>query len=129
MLEYLEYALESEALILGERVKGGLFRPSCKTLRWSTITMALRKIFGSNEIHAVGVINEYGLNYFVYSPTERVTKISKVPLQVEVLNNVNGMIYIVKNIFQFGIGIARYPDKILVSVSVSRVNFSTGLGF
>lgn len=99
MEEYLEYVLEAEALILGERVKGGIFRPSCKTLRWSTITMALRKLFGSNEIHAVGIIDQdhYKPSYFVYSPTERATKISKVPLQVEVLNNVKGRVYIVKN--------------------------------
>ncbi|RLI61796.1 MAG: hypothetical protein DRO88_12620 [Promethearchaeia archaeon] len=98
MAEFLEYVLESEALILGERIKGGIFRPSCKTLRWSTITMALRKMFGSNNIHAVGVFDsEPETSYFVYSPTERITKISKVPLQVEVLNNVKGKIYIVKN--------------------------------
>ena len=98
MPEYLQYALESEALILGERMKGGVFRPSCKTLRWSTITMALRKFFGSKDIHAVGIFEpEPETSYFVYSPAERATGISRIPLQVEVLNDVKGKVYIVKN--------------------------------
>jgi len=97
MLEYLEYSLKSDALILGERVKGGIFRPSCKTLRWSTITMALRKWTRREDLHAAGVLNSYKSDYFVYSPTERVTKISKIPLQAEVLNDVEGKVYIVKN--------------------------------
>lgn len=97
MPKYLEYTLKSDSLILGERIKGGIFRPSSKTLRWSTITMALRKWTGNEKLHAVGVLDSYESNYFVYSPTERFTKISKIPLQVEVLNNVEGRVYIVKN--------------------------------
>jgi hypothetical protein len=97
MPKYLEYTLKSDSLILGERIKGGIFRPSSKTLRWSTITMALRKWTGNKKLHAAGVLDSYKSNYFVYSPTERFTKISKIPLQVEVLNNVEGRIYIVKN--------------------------------
>ena len=109
MPEYLEYALESEALILGERVKGGIFRPSCKTLRWSTITMALRKLFGSKDIHAVGIFDsEPETRYFVYSPAERATGISKVPLQVEVLNNAIGKVYIVKN------GDVNFPEEFVI---------------
>lgn len=97
MLEYLEYSLESDALILGERIKGGIFRPSSKTLRWSTITMALRKWTGKYDLHAAGVLDLYEPDYFIYSPTERFTKTSKIPLQVEVLNNVEGRVYVVKN--------------------------------
>lgn len=97
MTEYLEYSLRSDALILGERIKGGIFRPSSKSLRWSTITMALRKWTGKEDLHAVGVLDSYKSDYFIYSPMERVSKISKIPLQVEVLNNVKGKVYIVKN--------------------------------
>lgn len=97
MPEYLEYSFESDALILGERIKGGIFRPSSKTLRWSTITMALRKWTGKYDLHAAGILDSYESDYFIYSPIERVTKISKIPLQVEVLNDVEGKVYIVKN--------------------------------
>jgi len=97
MPEYLEYSLKADALILGERIKGGIFRPSSKSLRWSTITMALRKWTGKRDLHAIGVLDSYESNYFVYSPTERAAKTSKIPLQVEVLNNVEGNVYIVKN--------------------------------
>jgi len=97
MVSYLEYKLESNALILGERIKGSVFRPSCKTLRWSTITMGLRKIFGSDDIHAVGILDHYNIEYFVYSPADRVTRTSKIPLQVEVLTDVIGRVYILKS--------------------------------
>jgi hypothetical protein len=120
MQEYLQYALESEALILGERVKGGIFRPSCKTLRWSTITMALRKLFGSKDIHAVGIFDpEPETTYFVYSPAERATGISKVPLHVEVLNNVRGKVYIVKN------WSVNYPEEFVIFLGAL---ISTGFG-
>lgn len=59
--------------------------------------MALRKWLGNHNIHAVGVINSCESDYFVYSPTERFTKVSKIPLQTEVLNNVEGRVYILKN--------------------------------
>jgi hypothetical protein len=97
MSEYLEYSIESDALILGERIKGGIFRPSSKTLRWSTISMALRKWTEYNNLHATGVLTSYESDYFIYSPMERVSETSKIPLQVEVLNNIEGKVYILKN--------------------------------
>ena len=97
MPEYLEYSLKSDVLILGERIKGGVFRPSSKNLRYSTITTALRKWTKNENLHATGILDSYEPDYIVYSPTERFTKTNRIPLQVEVLNKVEGKVYVVKN--------------------------------
>jgi len=59
--------------------------------------MALRKWTENKNLHATGVLDSYESDYFVYSPMERVSKTSKIPLQVEILSNVKGKVYIVKN--------------------------------
>ncbi len=94
---FIEYALESEALILGERIKGGIFRPTAKCLRYSTISGALRSYLGSENVHAVGVIDEYKVEYFTYSPQDKVTRKSKIPIIAEVLTNVKARVYIIEN--------------------------------
>ena len=89
-----EYLLESPAMILGERFKGGVFRPSSKVLRYSQITGALRAELGIQDIHAVGVIERLDIDFFIYSPQDKVAGRSKIPLIAEVLTNVRARVYI-----------------------------------
>ncbi len=89
-----EYLLESPAMILGERFKGGVFRPSSKVLRYSQITGALRAKLGIQDIHAVGVIERFDIDFFVYSPQDKVAGRSKIPLMTEVLTSVQARVYI-----------------------------------
>jgi len=89
-----EYLLESPAMILGERFKGGIFRPSSKVLRYSQITGALRAELGIQDIHAAGVIERFDIDFFIYSPQDKVAGRSKVPLTAEVLTNVRARMYI-----------------------------------
>lgn len=100
-IKVIEYTLTAETLCMGEREKAGIFKPCCQTIRYSQITGALRHKFGNNEIHAVGyLVKENGYShtdYLVYSPRERVTEISKVPLQVEFLRNVKAKIFVLEN--------------------------------
>ena len=102
-MRFIEFNLYSPALCMGERTKGGLFRPCCKTIRYSQISGALRKKFGVNEIHAVGYLEEgNGYNrteYLIYSPRDRLRGISKIPLQAEFLTNVHGKVYVLENGF------------------------------
>lgn len=88
-----EYLLESPAMILGERFKGGVFRPSSKVLRYSQITGALRAELGIQDVHAVGIIERFDIDFFVYSPQDKVAGRSKVPLIAEVLTNVQARVY------------------------------------
>jgi len=89
-----EYLLESPAMILGERFKGGVFRPSSKVLRYSQITGALRSELGVQNLHAVGIIQRFNVDFFVYSPQDKVAGRSKVPLTVEVLTDVQARVYV-----------------------------------
>lgn len=102
-MRFIELDLYSDALCMGERIKGGLFRPCAKTIRYSQISGALRKKFGVEEIHAAGYLVEgNGYNktdYLIYSPRDKARAISKVPLQVEFLTNVHGKVYVLGNNF------------------------------
>jgi hypothetical protein len=121
-MRFIEFDLYSDALCMGERVKGGLFRPCAKTIRYSQISGALRRKFGQNEIHAAGyLVEENGYNkvdYFIYSPRDRARAISKVPLQIEFLTNVQGKVYVLENEFTA----KNLPDKfgILMGALISK---------
>lgn len=97
-IRFLEYRFFANALCLGERIKGAQLRPTSRIIRYSQIVGALRAEFGF-EFDAVGVIDE-PLNDFptVLLPstlTQRVDESARAPLQVEVLTDVRGRIYIV----------------------------------
>lgn len=103
-MKFIEYKLTSDILSLGERAKGGIVKPCVKTIPYSQISGALRKKFNItdlNTIHAVGyLVEEDGFNqsdFLIYSPRDRSTEISKIPLQIEYLQNVLAKIYVVEN--------------------------------
>lgn len=117
-MRFIEFDLSSNALCMGERTKGGLFRPCTKTIhnnqiggpiRYSQISGALRKKFGP-EIHAAGYLVEGNgwnkVEYLIYSPRDKARAVSKVPLQIEFLTNVHGKVYILENDFT-----ANLPQK------------------
>lgn len=97
-LSLIEYRLNSEALCLGERIKKGTFRPTITTIPYSQITGALKSVLGMADIHATGCItNEPKKEYLTFSPKDNITNVSKIPITVEFLVNVEGRIYIAKN--------------------------------
>ncbi|MBE0426164.1 MAG: hypothetical protein IBX72_05915 [Nitrospirae bacterium] len=100
-MKFFEYELKADRLCMGERVKGGLLRPCCRTIRYSQITGALKEYLGSDQIHAVGHLitdNEHNIaDSLIYSPGDRFRSVSKIPLQIEFLTNVWGKVYILKN--------------------------------
>ena len=97
-MDFLEYELRSEALVMGERIKGALFRPCARTIRYSQITGALRRRFDGDDLHAAGcLVAAPGYNLsevLLYAPRDRLTALSKIPLQVEFLRNVLGKVYL-----------------------------------
>lgn len=100
-MRFIEFGLSSDALCMGERIKGGIFCPCARTIRYSQISGALRKKFGESEIHAVGYLLEgNGYNetdYLIYSPRDKMRAVSKIPLRVEFLTNVRGKVYVLEN--------------------------------
>ena len=100
-MSFIEYTLQADSLYIGERMKGNIFKPCIKTIPYSQISGALNTKFGKNDFKAVGILNtdsEFNkINYLIYSPRDRNSGISKIPLQVEYLSNVSGRVFIFEN--------------------------------
>jgi hypothetical protein len=100
-MNYIEYKLISEALYLGERPKGNIFKPCVKTIPFSQISGALNMKFGLQSVKAVGYLAENSdfnrVNYLIYSPKDRTSGVSKLPLQVEFLTNVLGRVFVLED--------------------------------
>jgi len=100
-MEFIEYKINADALYLGERPKGNIFKPCIKTIPFSQISGALNRKFGSNNLKAVGYLTGNSdfnqINYLIYSPRDRNSRISKIPLQVEFLVNVLGKVFVLNN--------------------------------
>lgn len=80
-MKLLEIKLEIDSIIIGERVKGGIFRPCQEIIPSSTIEGSLRHCFGI-EVHAVGFFEEgtYMFDEFIYSVKDKFLNISKIPI-------------------------------------------------
>lgn len=100
-MEFVEYHLTSESLYLGERAKGGIFKPCLKTIPFSQISGALNAKFGPGDFKAVGYlsgdIRYNNTEYMTYAPKDRISGTSKLPLQVEILTNVSAKVFLLKN--------------------------------
>lgn len=101
-MDFKEYLLTADAVYLGERPKGEIFKPCIKTIPFSQITWALNYRFSREDFKAIGfLVEKPGANldsYLTYSPRERVAGFSKVPLQVHFLSKVVAKIFILNNI-------------------------------
>lgn len=97
-MRFYEYRLTSPALCLGERLKAGLFRPcDTRTIRYSAITGALRQHL-PGDIHAAGYILHDPLpqvRHWIYGPRDRGAGVSKLPITIQYLANVEGRVYVV----------------------------------
>lgn len=100
-MEFIEYHLFSDTLYLGERGKGDIFKPCLRTIPFSQISGALNSKFGTDGFKAVGYLSgnsEYNtIEYMTYAPKDRISGVSKLPLQIEFLTNVFAKIFVLKN--------------------------------
>ncbi len=80
-VKLLKLSLEIDSIIIGERLKGGTFRPCQTTIPSSTIEGALKHYFGI-EVPAVGFFKEntYELDEFTYSVRDKLLNVSKMPI-------------------------------------------------
>ena len=98
-MEFWSYSLTAESLCLGERVKGGLFRP-CNThaIRYSALTGALRAYLGRQDVSAAGYFAERAehniVSYLTYAPRGDVSGVSLLPLTIQYLANAYGLVVI-----------------------------------
>jgi len=98
-MPFWEYELRADTLCLGERPKGGLFRPcSQRAIRYSAITGALRSLWGEANLHAAGFfLEEVGHNrvdHLTYSPRDNATGANWLPLTIQFLTDVRGLVVV-----------------------------------
>ena len=108
-MEFLVYELTAKALHLGERAKGNVFKPCLRTIPFSAISGALNHYFGAwrgkteepSGIKAVGYLDGAAghnrIELMTYAPRDRVSSVSKIPLQVEFLADVRATVLVVAN--------------------------------
>lgn len=102
-MDLLIYELTAASLHLGERAKGNIFKTCLRTIPFTAISGALNRHFlnhkDSLQIKAVGFLDEaVGCNRVElasYSPRDRISGISKIPLEIEFLANVRATILVV----------------------------------
>lgn len=124
--EFLRYRLGSDALCLGERVRGGLFRPCCRVFRYGTLVGALKANFGETEpIHAAGRFVPRGpdtnrLEVLTYAPRSRARVLSKIPLSIEYVANVSAELFVLSTGFT-----QTWPSEFTLSMGAMK---SKGFG-
>lgn len=89
---FYKYKLTSDAIHIGDRYKGGIFKPTIDYLRATTITFALRKYFNDDTIYAYGK-KIFGIKkVMVRNIMDRANRTGKTtgtrgPIQVEIIEN------------------------------------------
>lgn len=111
-MKLLKLNLEIDSIIIGERVKGGIYRPCLETIPSSTVKGAFKHSMGL-DVKGVGFFEQgtYEVREFTYSVKDKFLEVAKMPFTSSYLHptkhtKIKGEIYIVKdnaidiNIFQ-----------------------------
>lgn len=102
---FLHFELKTQALAIGERIKGGTFRPCIENIPTSTLKGCFRDYFGLADALAIGFFREgtYKKDIFIYAPFDMLLGTAKLPISLEYLKPENGNtaviadVYVVKN--------------------------------
>jgi hypothetical protein len=102
-MSFIKLNVEIDSVIIGERVKGGIYRPCLETIPSSTIRGAFKHCLGL-EINGVGIFVKYTyqIKDFVYSVKDKFLETAKMPFVAEYLSpkrnsKIKAEIYILKN--------------------------------
>lgn len=101
-MNLLKLNLDIDSVIIGERVKGGIYRPSLKMIPSSTVHGAFKQTIGI-DVHGVGFFNQdtYEIRDFVYSVKDKYLEVAKMPFIASCLypsgrEKIKAVIYISK---------------------------------
>ncbi|MGQ9847347.1 MAG: hypothetical protein ACUVQP_07590 [Bacteroidales bacterium] len=102
-MKLLKLNLEIDSIIIGERVKGGIYRPCLKTIPSSTVKGAFKYHLGLDLI-GVGFFDDdtYEIRDFTYSVTDKLLESAKMPFTASCLypsgrEKIKAVIYLVKD--------------------------------
>ena len=93
---FIRLRLTTQAVVIGERVKKGTFRPCVETLPTSTLMGCFYEHFGLKETVAIGFFQpaSYRKEIFTYAPFDVCLLTAKLPLTVEHLVPAIGRMHI-----------------------------------
>jgi hypothetical protein len=96
---FWEYKLTAEMLCLGERIKKATFRPTLLTIPSTQATGAIRAATRHDNLWAIGYLDEIerhrrDIERVVFAPRDKGTDISKLPLAVEILRDVQAHLFV-----------------------------------
>lgn len=99
---FIRLRLTTQAMVIGERVKKGTFRPCVETLPTSTLMGCFHEHFGLKETVAIGFFQStsYRKDIFTYAPFDACLRTAKLPLTVEHLlpaigrSQIEGVVYV-----------------------------------
>lgn len=102
---FLHFELNTQAIAIGERIKGGTFRPCIETIPTSALKGSFKYHFNSNDTLAIGFFRgeTYKKDIFTYAPFDLLLGTAKLPISLEYLKPANGAtavtadVYAVKN--------------------------------
>ncbi len=102
---FLHFEVYAQAIAIGERIKGGIFRPCIENIPTSTLKGSFRDYFGLTNVLAIGFFREwtYEKDNFTYAPFDAFLGTAKLPISLEYLKPakdtkaVEADIYVVKN--------------------------------
>jgi hypothetical protein len=104
MIKGWVFELQAPRLVIGERMKMGIFRPCVQTIPCSTISHSLEDNTGIRSIHAAGFLDSQDgnskinqLEQLVMTARDVAADNVKVPITVEFLHNVHAKIIILDN--------------------------------
>jgi len=91
----VNFEVKSKGIIIGQRIKGGVFRPVIDHIPSSTVEGMFRNILNIN-VKGFGIFNEYEIREFTYSVRDKMLNFSKMPITTQYIKTNGGKIYILK---------------------------------
>ncbi|MBS4060362.1 MAG: hypothetical protein KG029_08190 [Bacteroidetes bacterium] len=102
-MKLLKLDLDIDSIIIGERVKGGIYRPCLETIPSSTVQGAFKYALGI-DVRGVGFFEAgtYEIRDFTYSVKDKFFEIAKMPFTSSCLypsgrENIKAVIYLIQN--------------------------------
>jgi len=117
---FLHFELKTQALAIGERIKGGTFRPCIETIPTSTLKGSFRDHFGLINALAIGFLREgtYEKDTFTYAPIDAFLGTAKLPISMEYLKPANGTKAVIADIY----AVKDVPTEFLTKVAPTEIS-------
>jgi hypothetical protein len=98
---FLHFELKTQAIAIGDRMKGGVFRPCVETIPTSTLKGALKVHFGLDDSAAIGFFRRetYEKSIFIYAPFDTLLQTAKLPISLEYLKPRKGFSTVLADIY------------------------------